>query len=297
MISKLLIKTFNMKLITLLLAVSFIANSAISQVYTTASKVEILEGHTWYPGKIIEVKGDQYKIHYDMYSSIWDIWIKKDRLRVASASENNNQLKAISETSVSGTGKLYSGASANGGSVYYFMDPSGHIIMGCPTGGLENFNYKTYCTNNKSSCGVYNKSGNTITVTWNSGNTWKGKLNPNGDIELNSSLVGPVKMIPNKLSAKYEFTLNTKGISVAETIYFKDDGTYTVERVSGYDQNDGKNSAEWQSSLKGRYIINGYTITLTDKNSKISKYTVYALEATKNPEYLGWDGNFLTRGK
>jgi hypothetical protein len=287
-----------LKIIFLLLCATLAVSSIFSQAYTAESKVEILEGHTWYPGKILEVKGDQYKIHYDMYSNnIFDVWVKKDRLKPASANVNQVQAQAMSKKPVSGVGKLYSGSTINGDNIYYYMFPSGHIVMGCPTGGLENFNYSGYCNSGKGTCGVYTKNGNTISVTWNSGNTWKGSVKPNGDIEINSSLVGPVKMIPQKLSASYEFSLSMSGASVAETTTFKDNGTYEVARSSGYDHKDGKNSAEWQSSRSGKYSISGYTITLTDNSGKVSKHTIYALDAISNPDYLGWDGNFLSRRK
>ena len=285
-----------MRIFSILLTLTCMFNGAFSQSYTTESKVEILEGHTWYPGKILEVKEDKYKIHYDMYTnSVWDIWIGKDRLRLAAANQNTNQAKAISKSSVSGKGTLYSGSSGYGENVYYYMFPSGQIVSGCPAGGLENFNYNTYCGGRSNDCGVYSKNGNSFTITWNSGNVLKGKIMANGDIDINGSLIAPVKMIPGKLSGSYDFTFNTSKISVAETTKFKEDGTYEVAKVSGYDHNDGKYSAESQSSLKGRYTINGYTITLTDNNGKVSKYTIYALDATKEPDFLGWDGKFLSR--
>lgn len=284
-----------MKAFSIPLILFFVSNTAVSQSYTTASKVEILEGHTWYAGKILEVKGDQYKIHYDMYTnSLWDIWIGKDRLRLSAIAKNTNT-KAISKTAVSGIGKLYSGSSAFGGNVFYYMFPSGQIVSGCPAGGLDNFNYNSYCGGGSNNCGVYNKNGNAFTITWNNGNILKGKIMANGDIDIDGSLIAPVKMIPGKLSGSYEFTINTSNISVAETTKFKDDGTYEVAKVSGYDHNDGKYSAESQSSLKGRYTIIGYTITLVDNNAKVSKHTIYALDATSAPDFLGWDGNFLSR--
>jgi hypothetical protein len=284
-----------MRKLFFLLLVLFFYDNAVGQVYTTASKVEILEGHTWYPGKIVEVKADQYKIHYDMYDDSWDIWIKKDRLRLATATVNPAQLKTMKP--VTGMGKLYSGSSAIGGSVYYYMYPSGQIVLGCPVGGLESFNFNAFCTARSGTCGVYTRAGNAFTITWNSGNSVKGNLKPNGDIDINGSLIGEVKMVPNRLSANYEFTASLSGMSVAEVTSFKDDGTYEIKRVSGYDNNDGRNSAEWQSAQKGSYKINGYTITMTDQGGKVKKHTIYALDVSKSPDFLGWDGNFLAKGK
>ncbi len=278
------------------LVLIFVCSAAVSQSYTTASKIEILEGHTWYAGKILEVNGEKYKIHYDMYNnSLWDIWVGKDRLRSLAANQNNNQAKQMSRAPVSGIGKLYTGSNGSGGNVYYYIFPSGQIMNSCPAGGLENFDYNSYCNGGNGNCGVYSKNGNVFTITWKSGYTLKGRIMANGDIDIDGSLIAPVKMIPEKLSASYEFTMNYKGTSVAETTKFKDDGTYYVAKASGYDHNDSKYSVESQSSKTGRYTINGYTITLTDNTGKVSRHTIYALDAVKNPQYLGWDGQFLSR--
>lgn len=112
---------------------------------------------------------------------------------------------------------------------------------------------------------------------------------------MNSTLYGTVKRVPNKLSASYEFSLNSTGMSIAEVTKFNEDGTYTVSRASGYDHNDGKNSAEWQSNSKGKYSINGFTISIINNAGKMNSHTIYSLDSEKNPDYLGWDGNYLSK--
>lgn len=281
-----------MKTLLLSLFIGFCSITCFGQTYTTASHVEILEGHTWYAGKILEVKGDKYKIHYSMYNNnIWDIWVGKDRLRLFSVKEH-----PVNNKPGSGNGVLYSGSSGVGGSVYLYFYPSGQVVQGCPTGGLEKFNYNIFCGVGSNSCGTYTKSGSAIKITWNQGGDWQGTMKPNGDLEINSSLYGIVKKVPNKLSANYEFTLNSGGVSVAEVIKFKDDGSYEISRASGYDNNDGKNSTERQSNSKGKYVINGYTLTMTNNAGKVESHSIYALDSTKNPDFLGWDGNFLSKG-
>src|SRR5665647_626069 len=122
-----------MKLYLPSIVLIFLSNFCFSQTYTEGSRVEILEGHTWYPGKILQVKSDQYKIHYDMYSNdIFDIWVKADRLRLT---QGHAALPTKNTTPPTGKGVLYTGASITGGSVYYYIFPSGQIVRGCPTGG------------------------------------------------------------------------------------------------------------------------------------------------------------------
>lgn len=124
-----------MKVIFLLSIITLYSLSSFSQDYTTASNVEILEGHTWYDGKILEVKGDKYKIHYNQYSNeLWDIWVGKDRLRLLATKDK----ATVNTKPVSSNGILYSGSTGTGGSVYLIIFPSGHIVQGCPTGGLGN---------------------------------------------------------------------------------------------------------------------------------------------------------------
>ena len=291
-----------MKLFSLLVLMALTVNNVIAQNYTISSKVEILWAGGWYPGKIVDIKNGKYKFHYDNYSDAWDTWVTKEELRAVGATPvpkqtpiNNAKLIPIN-TKVSGTGVLYSGSTGSG-SVFYYMYPSGQIVIGCPKGGLETFNYNTFCGGGSGNCGVYSKSGNTFTVTWNGGYVGKGKIHPNGDIDYNGSLIAPVKKVPNKIKGDYEFTMNLSGMSIAEVTTFKVDGTYLVTRNSGYDHNDGKNSAEWQSAQKGVYKINGYTMTMIDNGGKISKHTIYSLDESDSPEYLGWEGTFLARRK
>jgi hypothetical protein len=300
-----------MKKTSLIILLILAVNYCFGQKLATSSKIEILWVNSWWPGKILEIKGDKFKVHYSNYPSSYDEWVTKERIRidkfndgkthpnapVAINTDNKAQATAFKPGKIAGIGKLYSGSSPQGGTVYYLLYPSGQIIMGCPRGGLENFNFNAFCSAGSGICGTYTTSGKTITVHWSSGNILTGKLIANGDMELNSSLVGPVIKCPARLSASYEFTASLSGLSVVEVTKFNDDGTYQLTREGGYDNNDGKNSAEWQSASKGTYNIKGYTITMTDQSGKISRHTIYALDEGKMPGFLGWDGNFLSRAK
>lgn len=45
------------------------------------SKVEIEWKGTWYPGRVIETRGNLHKITYDGYDASWDEWVPQKRLR------------------------------------------------------------------------------------------------------------------------------------------------------------------------------------------------------------------------
>ena len=63
------------------LACAFIFGINIAQAQYVNDKVEIESNGTWYPGKILKVKGDQYFITYDDWSETWNEWVPISRLR------------------------------------------------------------------------------------------------------------------------------------------------------------------------------------------------------------------------
>lgn len=208
-----------------------------------------------------------------------------------SCNTNNNQTINSNDTIA---GNLYSGYSVNG-NVYYYMLSSGKIMYGCPTGGLENFDFNANCAARPDICGTYTKDGATLNIRWNNNNTRTGKIAANGDIDIDGSLIGEMKKVPDRLSASYDFSVNMGGTSIAETTKFNGDGTFLVSRVGGVDSGDGQNSAEWNSSHSGKYSISGYTITMIENNGNITKHTIYSTDGAANPDMLGWDGNFLSK--
>ena len=69
------------KIVTVLTAV-LISLQLLAQDYKVGTKVEILWSGSWYKGSVIEVKESKYKITYEGWSSSWDEWVGKDRLRL-----------------------------------------------------------------------------------------------------------------------------------------------------------------------------------------------------------------------
>ncbi|MEO6305431.1 MAG: hypothetical protein ABIP51_19875, partial [Bacteroidia bacterium] len=52
-----------------------------AQTYKSNDKVSIEENGKWYPGYIMEVNGEKYKIHYDGYDPKYDTWVTTARLK------------------------------------------------------------------------------------------------------------------------------------------------------------------------------------------------------------------------
>lgn len=68
------------------LALSLLAHAqAAGGGYKVGDRVEILYDGKWYPGSVLEVGNNQWKVHYDGYDSGWDTWMPADRLRAGTA--------------------------------------------------------------------------------------------------------------------------------------------------------------------------------------------------------------------
>jgi hypothetical protein len=66
-------------LFALVLVIVF-ARAALAD-YAVGDKVEVKWKGKWWPAQVIEVKKDQWKIHYDGYDKSWDEWVKTARIR------------------------------------------------------------------------------------------------------------------------------------------------------------------------------------------------------------------------
>ncbi len=53
--------------------------------YQVGQAVDILEGATWYAGRVLQVQGGRYEISYDGWSSQWNEWVDATRLRARGA--------------------------------------------------------------------------------------------------------------------------------------------------------------------------------------------------------------------
>lgn len=294
-----------MKSLSLILLMLLWHLTGICQSYSKGDKVEIFYIAKWYKGSILEVSGDKYKIHYDAYTSYWDEWVTKERIRPINGAASttpttttNTPPPPVSNTkSSSKIGRLYFGMDGSLQSVYYYFLPDGRVIWGCPTGGLEYFNANASCTKDPSNCGTYSGSGNTLTVKWNNGETYTGTKNGNAINNINAANIVAVVQLQPKLSATYSSTYNSGGISAGQIYNFMNDESFTVQRASGYDNGDGKWSGESASNSKGSYKIEGFTLTLQYKNGKTTRHTIFGVGSSQNPDYLGFDESILDKRK
>ena len=80
---KLRIISFLLLITVSLAVVTSSATQATAQqtIWKVGDRIEVQWQGDWYQAQVIEVKGSQYKIHYDGYASSWDEWIDKSRIR------------------------------------------------------------------------------------------------------------------------------------------------------------------------------------------------------------------------
>src|SRR5438128_8031011 len=67
---------------------SAIQVAAQERAWKPGDRVEVQWKGDWYQANVIEVKGNQYKIHYDGYDSSWDEWVDNSRTRAAGIKPN-----------------------------------------------------------------------------------------------------------------------------------------------------------------------------------------------------------------
>ena len=60
---------------------SAIQGTAQQTTWNVGDHIEVQWQGDWYRAEVIEVKGNQYKVHYDGYASSWDEWLDKSRIR------------------------------------------------------------------------------------------------------------------------------------------------------------------------------------------------------------------------
>src|SRR5437762_2825361 len=79
---------------------SAIQVAAQEKVWNVGDRVEVQWKGDWYQANVNEVKGNQYKIHYEGYDSSWDEWVDGSRVRTAGIKPNNSN---ISQTATTGS--------------------------------------------------------------------------------------------------------------------------------------------------------------------------------------------------
>ncbi len=98
----------NLQLVRLLLftilSFSVLTSSAIhfaaqERTWKPGDRIEVQWQGDWYQAAVIEVKGNQYKIHYDGYASSWDEWVDNSRIRPVGTQNKSNMTSQPAQAS------------------------------------------------------------------------------------------------------------------------------------------------------------------------------------------------------
>jgi len=81
----------------------FFTITGYAQTYKKGDAVQIEWKNLWYPGKIVEVKGDKFLISYDGYDASWNETVGKDRLKAASTNTTTTTTTATTTSSTTST--------------------------------------------------------------------------------------------------------------------------------------------------------------------------------------------------
>src|SRR6266850_916866 len=76
-------------------------NAYQDRIWKVGDRIEVEWKGDWYQAQVIEVKANQYKVHYDGYASSWDEWIDKTRIRLAGVRIDSPSNSSQSPTAVS----------------------------------------------------------------------------------------------------------------------------------------------------------------------------------------------------
>lgn len=82
--------------IFLLLCCFFAIQLYAQTTYKLHDKVKVKWSNQWYDAEIIDVKANQYKIHYDGYGSTWDEWVTTDRIQSTTNTNKQNPASSVS---------------------------------------------------------------------------------------------------------------------------------------------------------------------------------------------------------
>ena len=126
--------------IKLLIVFLLISTEIFSQSYHVSDAVNIEWNGKWFPGKILEVQNDKYKISYDGYGAEWNETVTASRLKPLQNTINNNDdpnpsqdpegpRESINEASFKGVETIWDLQSCDNGKYLIAASAYGRLIL------------------------------------------------------------------------------------------------------------------------------------------------------------------------
>ncbi len=286
--------------------------------WKVGDRVESMSAGAWYKATVTVVEANRVRVTYDGYASSSDEWVPlgsvrrlESRAAVATPAPKTFAFPARPAGATAGLDGVwlrvetyFFGTSLSIKNEGWFFTPNGRVSKS-PTGG---FDPKAFATTEQAqgSDGIYWIADGKLTIAWAKGSKPTVYSFERKGAELVISGIGatPVQGMKKgwRADVAYEGGASIGGGALASstTIIFRKDGTYSRDSIGSISSAGTRVevSAYSQASEAGKYEFDGYTLTLTQKDGVVSKYTVFAFSDRDQqgaPEYLWRDGGMMRR--
>lgn len=188
--------------------------------------------------------------------------------------------------------------------IFVFKD--GKAASNVREGDLEKFDFAAYKAKMPKNVGTYKTSGDMLTVSWDNGSKWEGKLKPDkaGGFDWRSAGYAPIKPLARGavLDGRFSGGASGAGAMVGFDYTFKADGTYTTLTAGNVTSKSARSTATAGSSSSGggKYSVSGSTLSLTPAAGAARTHRIYFVPTSageKKPDMLIIDGVVATRMK
>lgn len=186
--------------------------------------------------------------------------------------------------------------------IFVFKD--GKAASNVGGGDLEKFDFAAHKAKMPRNIGTFKTGGDTLTVNWDDGTKWEGKLKPdkNGGFDWRSAGYAPIKPLARGavLEGRFSGGAAGAGAMVGFNYTFSADGSYTTLTAGSVTSKSARStaSAGASSSGSGKYNVSGSTLTLAPTAGAAKTHRIYFVPTgagDKKPDMLVIDGVVATR--
>jgi hypothetical protein len=286
----------------------------------------------WYKASVLDISGNQYKVHYEGYDASNDRWITREQFRTINALNASAVKPAVDQSSGAsygaGTKKEEKGAikqeesvvkqaySGTTGKLYLrtfgrvigtrysldinwiFLGADGTIVYD-PKNGVDPISYKNEEQNNGNNIGKYQVVGKKMIITWRNGKKAEWSLESKGSdfSTINGGIVTRQDRLPAnyRIAGQYAASAVMPNVASVRTFVFSKDGTFTHNSLGTVTTADVTGQKEWNQ--KGTYTISGNTLTLNFADGTIRKAVVCIWDMGDGTKSLVINGSYFPQEK
>lgn len=185
-----------------------------------------------------------------------------------------------------------------------FVFKGGKAASNVRDGDLEKFDFAAHKAKMPKNVGAFKTAGDTLTINWDDGTKWEGKLKPDkaGGFDWRSAGYAPIKPLARGavLEGRFSGGASGGGATVAFNYTFKADGSYATQTAGSVGSQSSRStvSAGSSSAGGGKYSVSGSTLTLTPAAGAAKSHRIYYVPTKageKSPDMLVIDGVVATR--